>query len=104
MKRDVGNSISREGGRHRGQLSVARNLVWTIAAAASVYASVAMAQSEDRVKAGLTLWRTSGCGECHGAAGQGVGKTFPKLAGQSAEYIANQLKAWKAGKLADDLG
>ena len=24
-----------------------------------------------------------GCGACHGAAGQGVGKTFPKLAGQS---------------------
>jgi len=43
-----------------------------------------------------------GCGECHGAAGQGVGKTFPKLAGQSAEYIANQLKVWKAGKRADD--
>jgi cytochrome c553 len=43
-----------------------------------------------------------GCGACHGAAGQGVGKTFPKLAGQSAEYIANQLKAWKAGKRADD--
>jgi cytochrome c553 len=43
-----------------------------------------------------------GCGQCHGAAGQGVGKTFPKLAGQSAEYIANQLKAWKDGKRTND--
>jgi cytochrome c553 len=43
-----------------------------------------------------------GCGQCHGAAGQGVGETFPKLAGQSAEYIANQLKAWKDGKRSND--
>ena len=43
-----------------------------------------------------------GCGACHGAAGQGVGKTFPKLAGQSADYITSQLKAWKDGKRTDD--
>jgi cytochrome c553 len=43
-----------------------------------------------------------GCGQCHGAAGQGVGETFPKLAGQSAEYITNQLKAWKDGKRSND--
>lgn len=43
-----------------------------------------------------------GCGECHGAAGQGVGKAFPGLAGQSAEYIMSQLKAWKDGKRTND--
>lgn len=43
-----------------------------------------------------------GCGQCHGAAGQGVGKTFPKLAGQSVEYITAQLKAWKDGKRSND--
>jgi cytochrome c553 len=43
-----------------------------------------------------------GCGQCHGAAGQGVGKTFPGLAGQSAEYIMKQLKAWKDGKRSND--
>ena len=43
-----------------------------------------------------------GCGQCHGAAGQGVGKTFPRLAGQSAEYIVSQLKAWKDGKRTND--
>jgi cytochrome c553 len=43
-----------------------------------------------------------GCGQCHGAAGQGVGKTFPALAGQSAEYIMRQLKAWKDGKRTND--
>jgi cytochrome c553 len=43
-----------------------------------------------------------GCGQCHGAAGHGVGKTFPGLAGQSAEYIMKQLKAWKDGKRSND--
>jgi cytochrome c553 len=43
-----------------------------------------------------------GCGQCHGAAGHGVGKTFPRLAGQSAEYIMSQLKAWKDGKRTND--
>ncbi len=43
-----------------------------------------------------------GCGQCHGAAGQGVGKTFPGLAGQSAQYIVSQLKAWKDGKRTND--
>jgi cytochrome c553 len=43
-----------------------------------------------------------GCGQCHGAAGQGVGKTFPGLAAQAAEYITAQLKAWKDGKRTND--
>src|ERR1700678_2343660 len=43
-----------------------------------------------------------GWGQCHGQAGQGVGKTFPALAGQSAEYIMRQLKAWKDGKRTND--
>ncbi len=44
----------------------------------------------------------AGCGQCHGAAGQGVGKTFPGLAGQSAEYIVGELKAWKDGRRTND--
>ena len=43
-----------------------------------------------------------GCDQCHGAAGQGVGKTFPALAGQSSDYIMRQLKAWKDGKRSKD--
>ena len=42
-----------------------------------------------------------GCGQCHGPAGQGVG-VFPKLAGQNAAYITNELKAWKDGKRGND--
>ncbi len=43
-----------------------------------------------------------GCGQCHGPAGQGVGPTFPELAGQSATYIVNQLHDWKDGKRKND--
>jgi thiosulfate dehydrogenase len=38
------------------------------------------------------------CGKCHGAGGSGLGANFPPLAGQSADYIAAQLQAWKSGK------
>ena len=36
----------------------------------------------------------SGCAACHGAQGQGQGM-FPKLAGQSSDYIAGRLNAYK---------
>lgn len=42
------------------------------------------------------------CAQCHGPSGQGVGSSFPKLAGQSAQYIAAQLNAWKAGRRRND--
>ena len=38
------------------------------------------------------LW--SGCAACHGANGEGMA-VFPKLAGQSADYISNRLYAYK---------
>ena len=38
------------------------------------------------------------CVQCHGPAGVGVGERFPPLAGQSATYIENQLRAWRNGK------
>jgi cytochrome c553 len=37
------------------------------------------------------------CGQCHGAAGLGVGADFPRLAGQSALYIEKALQSWKSG-------
>ena len=39
-----------------------------------------------------SLW--AGCAACHGAEGQGMA-VFPKLAGQSADYIENRLYAYK---------
>ncbi len=38
-----------------------------------------------------------GCIQCHGPDGVGVGDAFPPLAGQSAAYIAQQLRAWQQG-------
>ena len=42
------------------------------------------------------------CAQCHGAAGLGVGATFPRIAGQPAVYISNQLLAWQAGTRKND--
>ncbi|CAB3831889.1 hypothetical protein LMG26686_00979 [Achromobacter mucicolens] len=38
------------------------------------------------------------CATCHGGAGEGLGATFPRLAGQQSEYLFSQLAAWKGGK------
>ena len=42
------------------------------------------------------------CSQCHGPAGMGVGNAFPKLSGQSADYIVNELNAWKKGDRRND--
>ena len=39
-----------------------------------------------------SLW--GGCAACHGNDGQGMG-VFPKLAGQSSDYIVQRLQAYK---------
>jgi cytochrome c553 len=41
--------------------------------------------------------KAAACGACHGMDGNSLVPNFPKLAGQHADYIANQLKAFKAG-------
>lgn len=35
------------------------------------------------------------CAPCHGATGDGLNPLYPKLAGQHAEYLTKQLKAFK---------
>lgn len=42
------------------------------------------------------------CGQCHGAAGLGMGADFPRLAGQSALYMEKALRSWKAGDRKND--
>ena len=41
------------------------------------------------------------CAGCHGATGLNPSPNFPNLAGQKAEYIVKQLKAFKAGTRTD---
>lgn len=48
------------------------------------------------VEAGKT--KSAMCAACHGADGNSVAPNFPKLAGQHADYIAKQLKEFKAGE------
>lgn len=37
------------------------------------------------------------CDSCHGAGGRGRGPLFPRLAGQPAKYLEDQLTAWQGG-------
>jgi cytochrome c553 len=80
---------------------------------ASFYASQklkpAAAADKDLAALGQKVWRggnaASGvpaCSGCHGPAGAGLPGQYPRLAGQYAEYIATQLKAFKEGGRAND--
>jgi len=48
-----------------------RGIILTLATIALAYSTAAFAQGEDKVKAGLDLWRGSGCADCHGAFANG---------------------------------
>ncbi len=48
--------------------------------------------------------RIQACNNCHGPEGSGLPHSAPYLAGQSAEYVASQLKAWQQGTRKNDAG
>ena len=69
----------------------------------------AAAADKDLAAAGQKLWRggnaASGipaCAGCHGPNGAGIPAQYPRVAGQYAEYIVAQLKAFKEGARAND--
>jgi hypothetical protein len=45
--------------------------VLAFVALALAYPTTALAQNDDRAKAGLEIWKTSGCPDCHGAFADG---------------------------------
>jgi cytochrome c553 len=56
---------------------------------------------------GQKIWRggnaaVPACAGCHGPAGAGMPKQYPRLAGQFAEYTAAQLKLFRDGSRAND--
>jgi len=58
---------------------------------------------------GQKLWRGGNaatglpaCAGCHGPAGAGIPAQYPRLAGQYAEYLEQQLQAFKSGSRAND--
>ncbi|HEX6610902.1 MAG TPA: c-type cytochrome [Hyphomicrobiaceae bacterium] len=69
----------------------------------------AAAADKNLALAGQRLWRggnaASGvpaCAGCHGPTGAGIPAQYPRIAGQYADYIAAQLKAFKDGARAND--
>jgi len=42
------------------------------------------------------------CQNCHGPKGSGLAPSYPALAGQYANYLENQLRAWKTGERKSD--
>lgn len=42
--------------------------------------------------------KAAACGACHGADGNSMAPTFPRLAGQNAKYVYKQLQDFKAGR------
>ena len=44
------------------------------------------------------------CSQCHGRTGLGVGDFSPRLAGQSADYVSQNLQQWRSGDPRDPKG
>jgi cytochrome c553 len=44
------------------------------------------------------------CDNCHGPDGRGLAHSAPYLAGQWAQYLTNQIKAWREGTRKNDAG
>jgi cytochrome c553 len=67
------------------------------------------ARNPELVKLGQTIYRggimnkgVAACASCHGPNGAGIPAQFPRVAGQHAQYTADQLKAFRAGARAND--
>ena len=53
-------------------------------------------------RGGVAAKKIAACSACHGPNGVGVPTQFPRLAGQYAEYVSAQLRAFRAGARAND--
>lgn len=52
-------------------------------------------------RGGIAKTNLPACAACHGANGAGIPKQFPRLAGQHADYIYQQLKTFRTGERAN---
>jgi cytochrome c553 len=53
-------------------------------------------------RGGLADRGVAACAGCHGPAGAGLPSQYPRLAGQHADYIEQQMKAWRVGERSND--
>jgi cytochrome c553 len=67
------------------------------------------AKSTQTLSLGRKIWRGGdsskslpACAGCHGATGAGLPALYPRLAGQHAQYIEAQLKAFRSGERKND--
>ena len=58
---------------------------------------VSISQAADDAAKAATI-ATEVCAGCHGADGNSIATTFPKLAGQQKVYLLRELKDYKSGK------
>ncbi|HEY8244342.1 MAG TPA: c-type cytochrome [Casimicrobiaceae bacterium] len=70
---------------------------------------IAGAKDAALAKQGQKLWRGGdaangipACSACHGPAGAGLPKNYPRLGGQWADYTVAQLKAFRSGERGSD--
>lgn len=76
-----------------------RNLLIPVALLAiSCIAPSASAQKSDARKLATEV-----CASCHGPRGESISPAFPRLAGQQAEYLEGQLKAFRDRTRADPM-
>ena len=52
-------------------------------------------------RGGIAKTNVPACAACHGANGAGLPKQFPRLAGQHADYVYQQLKTFRTGERAN---
>jgi cytochrome c553 len=61
-----------------------------------------VAQGSQIYRGGILSKSVAACSACHSPDGAGMPAQFPRLAGQHAEYVEAQLKAFRSGERAND--
>lgn len=64
-------------------------------------ATLAQAASMPKGDAAAGQTKAAACGACHGADGNSMAPTFPRLAGQNAKYLYKQLQDFKSARRVD---
>jgi cytochrome c len=66
--------------------------------ASAIIASLFISVSGSAIADGAAVYTAKACGSCHGATGaEPIMGAYPKLAGQNAEYLVQQMIDFKSG-------
>lgn len=60
--------------------------------------TAAAEQGQAFVQDGIMAASVPSCVSCHGQNGEGIGSTFPRLAGQLPDYMVAQIELWSTGE------